>query len=135
MYLLALALGPSAEAREAIEAGGAKAARLHAVLDEIAKHAREPGFSVEQVARKLGVTDRYVRLLLEETGKTFSEHRLERRLDRALQLLTDPVLAQRSVTDIALMAGFNEISHFNRSFRRRFGDTPTGVRTSGRSRS
>lgn len=130
--LLALALGPSAEAREAIEIGGAKAARLHAIISEIAKYACEPGFCPEQVARKLGVTDRYVRLLLEETGKTFSERRLERRLDRAFRLLTDPTLAHRSVTDIALMVGFNAMSHFNRSFRRRFGDTPTGARTNGR---
>jgi hypothetical protein len=30
--------------------------------------------------------------------------------------------------DIALAAGFSDLSHFNRLFRARFGDTPRGVR-------
>ena len=33
------------------------------------------------------------------------------------------------VCDVALKAGFSDISHFNRLFRSHFGDTPKGVRT------
>jgi AraC-like DNA-binding protein len=36
------------------------------------------------------------------------------------------------ICDIALRAGFSDISHFNRLFRSRFGDTPKGVRTHAR---
>jgi AraC-like DNA-binding protein len=32
------------------------------------------------------------------------------------------------VAEIALEAGFSDISYFNRLFRARFGDTPTGIR-------
>jgi transcriptional regulator GlxA family with amidase domain len=66
--------------------------------------------------------------LLEETTRTFYEHLLERRLIESRQLLTDPASAALKVADIALRAGFADRSHFHRVFRKRFGDTPTGVR-------
>ena len=33
-----------------------------------------------------------------------------------------------AIIDIAFAAGFGDVSHFNRMFRRRFGDTPSDVR-------
>jgi transcriptional regulator GlxA family with amidase domain len=36
------------------------------------------------------------------------------------------------ICDIALQAGFSDISHFNRLFRSRFGDMPKGVRAHAR---
>jgi AraC-like DNA-binding protein len=33
---------------------------------------------------------------------------------------------------VALAAGFGDLSHFNRSFRRRYGATPSDVRAAGR---
>jgi AraC-like DNA-binding protein len=76
----------------------------------------------------LGVTPRYVHLLLEETGKSFTHHVLERRLERAAALLRDLRWHNRKIADVAAAAGFNDLSYFNRAFRRRFGATPSDVR-------
>jgi AraC-like DNA-binding protein len=81
----------------------------------------------------LGVTPRYVHLLLEETGKSFSHHVLERRLDCAAALLRDPQWWKRKIADIAAEAGFTDLSYFNRSFRRQFGATPSDIREAARS--
>ncbi|MBP0112132.1 protein of unknown function [Bradyrhizobium vignae] len=35
------------------------------------------------------------------------------------------------MSDIALVAGFSDVSYFNRLFRARFGDTPREVRRRG----
>jgi len=35
---------------------------------------------------------------------------------------------EAGVSDIAFDCGFNDLSHFNRCFRRRFGLTPTAAR-------
>ena len=43
-------------------------------------------------------------------------------------MLTDSRYLQLAIIDIAFAAGFGDVSHFNRMFRRRFGDTPSGVR-------
>jgi AraC-like DNA-binding protein len=43
-------------------------------------------------------------------------------------LLTRAHDDERRICDIALQAGFSDISHFNRLFRARFGDTPKDAR-------
>ena len=78
-------------------------------------------------AARLGVSVRYLHRLLEPTGRSFSEHLIGCRLDRAAAMLRDPA-CRLKIGDIACQAGFSDISHFNRSFRRTFGDTPFGMR-------
>lgn len=126
--LVAAVLGPSRDAADTIERRGARAARLRLVLKEIAARFGDPGFNVDALARAAGLSRRYVQGLLEETGKSFTEHVLERRLERAFTLLTDPRSRHLSIIDVACASGFGDVSHFNRMFRRRHGDTPTGVR-------
>lgn len=124
---IALTLDARDEAREEAEARTGKSARLHAIFDQIETRSHE-AITAERVGASLGISDRYVRLLLEEAGHTFSELVLEHRLLNAFRLLGDPRIAHRRIADIALQAGFNDISYFNRSFRARFGDTPSATR-------
>jgi len=126
--LIAAVIGPAADAREMIGARGVQAARLRAILWGMDRHFTKPQFTVSSLAAQLGVTRRYVHLLLERTGRTFSQHMLDRRLRHAHALLRDPGMAPRRIIDIAGAAGFDDISYFNRRFRARFGDTPSGVR-------
>jgi AraC-like DNA-binding protein len=126
--LVAAALGPTAEATEIIAQRGVKAARLRAILAEIARRFRDPDFDLDNVARALDLSRRYVQRLLEETGKSFTEHLVERRLERSFAMLTDRRYLHLAIIDVALVAGFGDVSHFNRVFRRRFGETPSGVR-------
>ena len=128
--LVAFALGAQGEAREHVEQGGVRAARLTKVLHDIENRIADPALSAAAVAAQLGVTPRYIHLLLEETGRTFSRHVLERRLARAMELLRDPRHYGRRIADIALDAGFADLSYFNRAFRLQFGDTPSSVRAS-----
>jgi AraC-like DNA-binding protein len=64
------------------------------------------------------------------SGMSFTAHVNELRLQKAFALLAAAGDARR-ISDIALEVGFSDISHFNRSFRSRFGDTPSGVRARG----
>jgi AraC-like DNA-binding protein len=130
--LVAAAVGPTRDARDAIERRGVKAARLRAALAAIARRCCDPALDVGAIARELGVSRRNLQRLLEETGKSFTEHVAEHRLKRAYALLTDPASAHLRIIEIALASGFGDVSHFNRSFRRHFGDTPSGVRTTRR---
>jgi AraC-like DNA-binding protein len=129
--LLALTLNPDRPLDEdglsAIAAG-----RLRAAIDQIAACFQEPELSVAEIARSLGISPRYLQRLLETTGTSFTERVTELRLQKALELLSDAGDPNRRVTDIALESGFSDISHFNRLFRYRFGDTPSGVRTQAR---
>jgi AraC-like DNA-binding protein len=126
--LVAAVLGPTAEAAEIAAKRGVKAARLRAILAEIALRFSDPSFDLDKIAGTLGISRRYVQELLEETGKSFTEHVAERRLKRAFEMLTDRRCLHLAIIDIALAVGFGDVSHFNRVFRRRFGETPSGVR-------
>ena len=129
--LVALAIGASRDAEaEIAEAGGLKAARIGAILQAISTHSRSPFFSPASVGAQLGISERHVHRLLEETNRTFYEHLLEARLSHAYRMLTDPRSAGSTIADVADQCGFANLSYFSRAFRTRFGDTPSGVRAS-----
>lgn len=123
--LLAMAIGPTQEGRELANPRGVRAARLAAIQAAVI---RDPSCPLEHIAAEQGISPRYVQILFEEQGTTFSAFVLERRLDSAWRMLTSPRYAGWSVLAIALEAGFGDLSHFNRRFKRRYLMTPTDVR-------
>jgi AraC-like DNA-binding protein len=122
--LAVLALGASRDDSDLARQRGLRAARLQEVLAKIRASFADPAFSSERVARELGVTSRYVNKLLYETGETLADRVMELRLQKARAMLASPDCDRMKVSDIALACGFNEVSYFNRCFRRRFGASP-----------
>ena len=111
-----------------IDPGTIASARLRVVLAIVEEQFRDPELSVASVAARLPISQRYMHKLFEQAGVHFTGHVNTLRLDAAHRDLTDPGSSSRTVADIAFAAGFSDISHFNRLFRRRFGATPTSVR-------
>lgn len=107
---------------------GLRAARVQAILSEIKSGFGNPAFSPELLARKLGLSTRYVQDLLTSTGASFTERVLELRLRQAETMLADPRHDNRKISDIAFACGFSDISYFNHCFRSRFGCSPTQYR-------
>lgn len=130
--LVALALGARGAPSEIAVTGGLRATRLHDVLAAIKSGFHDPEFSSQSVARRLGLSRRYVNDLLAESGSGFAERVLEMRLDKARVMLTDATHDRLKVSEIAWTCGFNEVPYFNRRFRRRFGMTPTDLREAAR---
>jgi AraC-like DNA-binding protein len=127
--LVGLALGPD-PAMGRNRSGAIRTARLRAALDHIGRCFQDPELSVAAVAQRQGISPRYLQLLLEESGSSFTARVTELRLQRAFALLGDTGL--RRISDVALDAGFSDISHFNRLFRARFGHAPSAVRAQSR---
>lgn len=107
---------------------GARAARFVAIRSDILQNLAQVRLSPKLMAKRHGVTERYIHMLFEETGETFGAFVAAARLDRARDLLRDPANEAIKIGDIAQRVGFGEITTFNRAFRRRFGDTPSGMR-------
>src|SRR5262249_21541972 len=112
-------------------ASAVMAARHSAALDHIAAHFQDPELKLEVVARRQGISPRYLQHLMTSSGTSFTERVNELRLQRAFALLIEPHGSARRISDIALEVGFSDISHFNRLFRTRFGVSPRGVRGAG----
>jgi AraC-like DNA-binding protein len=130
--LATLALGSAGEPIEIARANGLRAARRDAILAEIKASFARPDFSPHHVAMKLGLSPRYIQLLLQDSGSSFTERVLEARLHKARKMLADPRNHTRNMADIALASGFNDVSYFNRCFRRQFGAAPSALRMQAR---
>ncbi|MBB4211362.1 AraC family transcriptional regulator [Rhodothalassium salexigens DSM 2132] len=65
------------------------------------------------------------RIFKQRAGQTVHQYVLERRIQRAKQLLVDPSL---SIADIARETGFSSQSHLTAAFRRSVGSTPGAYR-------
>ncbi|MFN0193779.1 MAG: helix-turn-helix domain-containing protein [Aestuariivirga sp.] len=126
--LIVLGLAPTPDAAHAARHRGLKAARTQAILAKIESRYLEPGINAKTIASELNISQRYLHQLLDERGLTFSHLILEKRLDRAFALLRDPAQDALRIGQIAYACGFNDLSHFTRTFRVRFGETPGGVR-------
>jgi AraC-like DNA-binding protein len=130
--LVAQALGAGGDAHRRAERQGAGAVRRAAILREIKVFMSDPNLGAATVAARLGISPRYLRMLLEETGRSFCEHLLDRRLDRAAAVLRDPAQRHRKIAEIVFTCGFGDLSYFNRAFRRRYGVTPSDIREQSR---
>jgi AraC-like DNA-binding protein len=128
--LAALLLG--GEGRSRRQEQRPRAARLRAIKNHIEEHIGHRGLAMADVARSLGISESYVRQLLAEDGTSFTDIVLGIRLGRAHRMLLDPRYSHSGISAVAYEAGFSDLSYFNRTFRRRYGATPSKVREAAR---
>jgi AraC-like DNA-binding protein len=123
--LATIGLGARSDIATAARRRGLRAVRLKAVLSVLEMRFHEPDFSAQKLAAAAGLSERYVNELLFEAGASFTTRLNELRLRKAADLLAH---REGRISDIAFACGFNDLSYFNRCFRRRFGLTPTAAR-------
>lgn len=126
--LVALALGTQPDVTELTRQRGYAQARLALIKSHVQANLHKPQFSVERVAQRYGLGERQIQRLFEHEGMTFTEFLLEQRLIAMRRLLADTKNAGRRIAELAHTVGFTDLSHFNRAFRRRFGETPSDMR-------
>lgn len=129
--LAALALGAGAAARDAAPLAY-RAARREQIRAYIAAHFRDADLDAESAAQALRMSRRWLHALMDDGETGFAGEVARRRLEECRRLLDDPAQDRRSITDIALGAGFGDLSTFNRQFRARYGMTPREVRRARR---
>jgi AraC-like DNA-binding protein len=130
--LIALALGAIGDAAEIANSRGARAARLQAIKRDILGNFARQDLSVTALAARHGISPRYVQMLFDREGTTFTEFVVQQRLARAYRMLNDPGYADHTISRIAFAVGFGDLSYFNRTFRCFYGATPSDVRAQAR---
>ncbi|OYX79235.1 MAG: hypothetical protein B7Y77_02160 [Bradyrhizobium sp. 35-63-5] len=126
--LAALILGARGDAAEVAKNRGLRAARLLKLKKCIQADIGNPDLSLTSIADSNGISVTYVRKLFEADGTTFSEFMLAQRLAKAYELLAAPARLNETIAALANEAGFNDISYFNRTFRRAYNATPSEIR-------
>jgi AraC-like DNA-binding protein len=126
--LAAVALGTRADRAELARSRGVRAALLEIIKADIIAHLEEGNLTVAAIAGRRGMTVRYLQKLFEADGASFSEFVITKRLAKAYRMLKNPLYARHAIGNIAYDVGFNDLSYFNRAFRRRYGLTPSEIR-------
>lgn len=106
------------------------AARRRLIRRDILENLSDPGLHIGAIAKRQGVTPRYIQRLFETEGTTFTAFVRDCRLDQAFRLLTERDANATRITEIAYDAGFSDLSTFSRAFRQRFNCTPSEIRRS-----
>lgn len=126
--LVALTLGATDDAEHEAQGRGLRAARMIAIKGDISAQLSNPDFTIDALALKHAISPRYVRQLFEYEGTSFSEFIVQQRLTKAYRMLSDLRELTRSISGIAYECGFSDLSYFNRTFKKRFGGTPSDIR-------
>jgi AraC-like DNA-binding protein len=130
--LLALALGVKRDAMHTARGRGVRVARLRALKADILANLTRRDLSIEALARRHGISPRYIRTLFDSDQTTFTDFVLHQRLARVHGCLADPRFADHMISTIAFDAGFGDLSYFNHVFRRHYGATPSDIRAAAR---
>ena len=127
MDILALAISAEPDRRPPTEMCMQRG-RLLLVKNYIDAHLSDPNLSLDEIAKKNGISLRYLHQLFHPMGMSASEWLRRRRLQRCYDLLSSPQHETRSITEIAYSMGFSSSSHFSNLFRAQFGLRPSDVR-------
>jgi AraC-like DNA-binding protein len=84
----------------------------------------DPALQPADVARTIGVSERYLQKIFSDNGETITAVIRSRRLTEAKRLLANRRQNRLSVTQIAMIVGFSDPAYFSRVFRQDAGLAP-----------
>jgi AraC-like DNA-binding protein/mannose-6-phosphate isomerase-like protein (cupin superfamily) len=105
---------------------------LNRIKDYVERHLANPALDTAMVAAGTGLSSRYINDLFSDEETSLMRHVWRRRLENCRKDMLDPVHLGHRISEIALRWGFNDLSHFSRAFRQRFGCAPRELRGFGR---
>jgi AraC-like DNA-binding protein len=127
--LLAVALG-SRCADGNVSESSVRTAWFVRIRNHIEARLGDPELSRSAIATALGVSVRHISSIFGANGMSVTSYIWERRLHRCHMALADGSQRGRSISSIAFAWGFNDVSHFSRAFRGRYGVSPKEYRHS-----
>lgn len=105
-----------------------KVAQLNHIQQFIETRLPDPDLSPARIADEYGISTRHLYRVFGAAGCSVSEWIRKRRLDKCREDLADPKFAGHGIIQIAFHWGFNDASHFSRSFKAEFGVSPREFR-------
>lgn len=102
-------------------------ARLADIREKITIHFSNPNLSLAMIARKCGISPRYVTSIMSKFGTSFHQEVTMKRLNAAREIIRDRGKAI-PINQVSFHVGFKSPSHFSSLFKKEFGRSPTSER-------
>jgi len=128
--LLALTLASVRPA--AVQQTWTRAMLLFRIKDFVEQNLGDPGLSAALAASGVTLSPRYINDLFKDEETSLMRYVWSRRLERCRRDLQSQSLKGQPVSRIAFRWGFNDLSHFSRAFKQRFGEAPRSYRAFSR---
>lgn len=87
-----------------------------------------PDITASTIAQATNLSIRYLNDLFSEENNSVMRYVTQQRLEKCRRQLASQLYAHHSITDIAMRHGFNNMAHFSRSFKTRYGISPRRFR-------
>jgi AraC-like DNA-binding protein len=107
-----------------LEQSAHRSALLYRLKNHILTHLADPELSLPRAAAAVGISPRYASDLMAAEQTSFRTYVQAQRLERCKRDLADPACHARHIGEIAFAWGFNDLAHFSRIFKQRFGVSP-----------
>ncbi len=101
---------------------------LQRVKDFVERHLADPALDTAKVAAGTRLSARYINDLFSDAETSLMRYVWQRRLEHCRADMLSPLHTGRRISEIALRWGFNDLSHFSRAFKLRFGCAPREMR-------
>ena len=112
----------------AFSLSNSRAATLVRVKALVEKHLTDPALDPAAIARRAGLSPRYLNALFGAEEMSLMRYVWRRRLEHCASDFADPRRASARIAEIAFHWGFGDASHFSRAFKQRYGCAPAAFR-------
>ena len=107
-----------------------RATQLYRAKQFIELHLGESNFNLASLGARMALSTRYINELFSDEHTSFGRYLLMRRLHHCAADMRNPCMRNRTINELAFSRGFNNMSHFSATFRKRYGMSPREYRCS-----
>lgn len=101
---------------------------LMRVKQFINQHGEQCDLNPEVISNGVGLSVRYINNLFNTEDTSLMRYLTQQRLELAKRRLSNHLLSHKTITELAMQSGFNNMAHFSRIFKQNYGMSPRQYR-------
>ncbi|SFK52581.1 helix-turn-helix domain-containing protein [Methylophaga sulfidovorans] len=113
---------------KSVQLSNTQSSTLFHVKRYINQHCHYHDLSPKMISEAVGLSVRYINNLLQAEHTSLMRYVTQQRLNSVYRKLNSRQFMHRTITEIALESGFNNMAHFSRAFKAQFGLSPRQFR-------